>query len=221
MNALEQAKAAGDDAIIITMSSQISGTYQTALSAKQMIGYERCHVIDSRNATGGQRLLVEYAVHLSEMGESAADITRKVESLRNRVRLFACPDTLEYLQRGGRVSRTVYLLGNAASVKPVIQVSQNGEVAIIAKVLGKQRGMRYLVQQVEKQPPDLNFPVYVMYTHIRENAVQLAELLRRNGLDIRDDQIIGVGASIGSHFGPNGFGVAYVTARERKSTHNR
>lgn len=74
---IEEAKEAGDDIIIILLSSGISGTYQSALAIKEMVGYERCFIVDSKSATGGQRMVVEYAAKLRDEGKSAEEIAEK------------------------------------------------------------------------------------------------------------------------------------------------
>ena len=110
----EEAKKAGDEAVYITLASALSGTYQSAVMTKEDMQSDDFLVVDSKNATGGQRLLVEYAVRLRDEGKSAAEIAAAVESLRDRIVLYACIDTLEYLYRGGRISHTVYKLGSMA-----------------------------------------------------------------------------------------------------------
>ena len=112
----EAARDAGDEAVYITISSAISGTYQTALMSRDEVDCDDCYVLDSKNATGGQRLLVEYAVRLRDEGKSAREIVAAVESIRDKIVLYACIDTLEYLYRGGRISQTVYKLGTMAQV---------------------------------------------------------------------------------------------------------
>lgn len=200
---------AGDEAIYITLSSGISGTYQTALMVAEEVG-EGCYVLDSLNATGGQRMLVEYAVRLRDQGCSAREILDKVGALRDRVTLYACIDTMEYLYKGGRISRTAYTLGSLAQIKPMIHVSQEGKVTVPAKAMGMRKGMDMLIKNLQNRKPDRAFPVYVMYTNNRSVAETLAQKLGVQGHRISEDQIIGVGAAIGSHIGPDACGIVYV-----------
>ena len=211
MDLFEEAKAAGDEAIYITLSSALSGTYQNACAVKQMVDYEGCFVVDGKNATGGQRMLLEYAAKLRDEGKTAEQIIAGVESLNGRIVLYACMDTLEYLYRGGRISQTVYKLGTLAQVKPIIRVSDEGKVEVPAKAMGMKKGMDYLCKRVEERKPDSNFPFYVMYTADRTNGEILAEKFRAMGYDIPDERIINVGAAIGSHVGPNACGMVYIS----------
>lgn len=207
----EQAHAEGDSAIYITLSSALSGTYQNAVMTKNMLGYEECHVVDSLNATGGQRLIVEYAVKLRDQGKSAEEILQGIADIRDRIVLYACINTLEYLYKGGRISHTTYKLGTLANIKPIIEVDLDGRVAIPAKAMGMRKGMDYQCKQVANRQPDDSFPFYVMYTNNRSVAEELAQRLAKDGREVPADRIIQVGAAIGSHVGPDACGLVYIS----------
>ncbi len=207
---LLDAQAAGDEAIYITLSSALSGTYQTACMIRDGVDYDGAYILDSRNATGGQRLLVEYAVKLRSQGRSASEILEKVGALRDSIVLYACIDTLEYLYKGGRISHTVYTLGSLAQIKPIIKVDEEGGIAVPAKAMGMRKGMDTLCKRLQTQAPSADFPLYVMYTNHRSVAETLAEKIRHLGFDVPDEHIIGVGAAIGSHIGPDACGIVYI-----------
>ena len=207
----EDSKAAGDQAIHITLSSALSGTYQSAVAARNLADFRECYIIDSRNATGGQRMLVEYAVKLRDEGRTAEEIVTAVEALRDRIVLFACIDTMEYLYLGGRISRTVYTLSNLAQIKPIIRVDEQGGIAVPAKAMGMRKGIDALCKKLEQIPPDPGFPIYAMYTGDRTCGEKMALRIREMGLDVPDSRIINVGAAIGSHIGPNGCGLVYIS----------
>ena len=210
MDLFAEAKQAGDEAVYITISSAISGTYQTAVMTCEDAESEDCYVFDSRNATGGQRLLVEYAVRLRDEGRNAKEILTALETVRDKIVLFACIDTLEYLYRGGRISQTVYKLGTMAQVKPIIRVSEEGAIEVPAKAMGMRKGMDQLVKKLEAQKPAADHKLYVMYTADRTIGQTLAQKVSALGYDIPEEQIIQVGAGIGSHIGPNACGIVYV-----------
>ena len=202
---IEEAKNCGDDIIYISLSSALSGTYQSALMTKELAEYDRAFVVDSRNATGGQRMILEYAVKLRDEGKTAEEIIAGVESIRDRIVLYACMDTLEYLYRGGRISHTVYTIGSLAQIKPIIMVDKEGRVEVPAKAMGMRKGMDYLCKRLEQQKPDENFPIYAMYTENRGGGETLA---KKMGVEVQG--ILNVGAAIGSHVGPNACGLVYV-----------
>ena len=210
LDLFEEAKESGNDAIYFTLSSALSGTYQSAMMAKNMTDSAACHVVDTLNATGGQRMLLEYAAKLRDEGKSAAEIIAGVESLRGRIVLYACIDTLEYLYKGGRISQTAYKLGTLANIKPIITVESDGGIGIPAKAMGMRKGMDYLCKRVEQRPADESQPFYVMYTNNRTVAETLARRLETVGITVSDDHIIQVGAAIGSHIGPDACGLVYA-----------
>ena len=207
LDLFEEAREQGEEAIYICLSSALSGTYQTAMMSRNMVDPERCHVFDSCNATGGQRMLVQYAAKLRDEGKSAAEILAALEDVRERIVLFACIDTLEYLYKGGRISHTVYKLGTLANIKPIITVEPKGSIGIPAKAMGMRKGMDILCKHL--QNPDPDFPVYAMFTNNRSVAETLAQKMGC----VTDDRIIQVGAAIGSHIGPDACGLVYVKAK--------
>lgn len=207
---LFEAAKDGDGAIYITLSSGLSGTYQTALTAKGAVDSDKCRVIDSLNATGGQRMLVEHAVKLRDEGKSLEEITEAVEALKSRIVLYACIDTLEYLYKGGRISHTVYTLGSLAQIKPIITVNPEGGISVPSKAMGMRKGMDMLCKRLDQQKPSGEFPLYVMYTSRRSVAETLAKRLETVGCTVPDDHIIQVGAAIGAHIGPDACGLVYV-----------
>lgn len=204
----ERAKAAGDEAIYITLSSALSGTYQTACMVREDVEYPGNYVFDSRNATGGQRMLVEYACQLRDQGKNAAEILAGLEAIRDRIELYAVVNTLEYLHKGGRISHAVYTLGNLAQIKPIISVDPEGRVALPGKVMGMRKGMDILGKRLGTRKPDGEHPLYVMYTNNRAVAETLAQ--RLEALDWKVARIIQVGAAIGAHVGPDACGIVYV-----------
>ena len=211
MDIFEDTKKTGDEAVYISLSSALSGTYQSAVMTCEEAESDACFVVDSKNATGGQRLLVEYAVRLRDEGKTAARIVEAVEALREKIVLYACIDTLEYLYRGGRISHTVYKLGTMAQVKPVIRVAEEGTIEVPAKAMGMRKGMDILCKRVEQQKPSAAHQPIVMYTADRTIGQTMAKKLRDMGYEIPEERIIQVGAGIGSHIGPNACGVVYVS----------
>ena len=207
----EDAKRNGDEVVHITLSSAISGAYQTARAMRDEVEYDGIHVVDSKNATGGQRMLVQYAAKLRDEGKTAREIVYAVKALRSRIVLYACMDTLEYLYLGGRISKTVYKLGSLAQIKPIIRVDEEGGIEVPAKAMGMRKGMDLLCKKLDQFVPDPEFPIYAMYTGNRACGEKMAQQIRAKGFDVPDDRIINVGAAIGSHVGPNACGLVYIT----------
>ncbi len=207
---LNKFKAAGDECIIITVSSGLSGTHQNAVMTKKMTGFENCCVVDTLNVACGQRILVEEAVKLRDEGKSAKEIAAVLETLKGKVKITACADTLEYLYKGGRLSKKAYAVGSAVNIKPIIRASAKGEAELCGKTLSMKKGIRTMCDSLLKNKVNSAYPIYVLYSHNRKNADNLVKSLKELGYDIPDERMINLGATIGAHIGKNACGFAYV-----------
>ena len=208
--AFREAMEAGDEAVVVTLSSGLSGTCNSMMVVRDMLEYEDCYIVDSLTGTGGQRLLVEQAVKMRDEGKNAKEIVAELEAMRDNLVLYTCMDTLEYLMKGGRISKSTYAVGTLANIKPIMHVDKEGKPEIPAKMIGMRRGMNYLRKKIAEETPNFDYPVYVMYTYNRANGEKLAALLREDGFDIPDERIIPVGAVIGTHIGPNACAIVYI-----------
>lgn len=208
---LEEFMENGDECVIITVSSALSGTYQNAFLVKNMLDYENCYVIDSLSATGGERLLVEHAVKLRDEGKTAREIAEETEKLKARLKVIACIDTLEYLHKGGRLSKTAYAVGSLANIKPLITVSKEGKVEVMSKALSIKNGINSLCRKLQTEKPDTAYAMYIVYSNNKKNAEALAAALKKEGYEILPENIVNIGAAIGAHIGSNACGVIYIT----------
>ncbi len=204
----EEVRQAGDEIVYICLSSALSGTCQSACIARQMVGAEGIYVVDSLTASHAIGLLARHALSLREQGMSALSIAAELEQLKARVKVIAVVDTLEYLYRGGRLSRASALLGSAANVKPVLSISADGTVTSIGKCLGKLKAMQFLLRQVESARPDPGFPVYSLYSCGEENCAALERVLAEAGF--APEKRCQIGPTIGAHTGPGVCGVIFV-----------
>lgn len=205
----EKAKEAGDSVIAILISSALSGTVQSALLAKQLCEYEKIYVVDSLTAAAGLRILVETALKLAEQGEAAEQIAEKLERLKGKVRIRAGIDTLEYLYKGGRLSRMEAGIGTLANIKPLVQVTLDGKVAVAAKSIGRKRALRQLVQMILEMEADTEYPIYYIYSADPENCGKLQELLEKENFPAHAG-ITELGPTIGAHIGGSAYGVAFI-----------
>ena len=206
----EEVRAAGDEAVVITLSSALSGTYQSAVTAAA--DYPEVHVVDGKNATIGQGILVLYALRLVDEGLSAAEIAERVEAVVGRVCLLALLDTLEYLKRGGRIPKSVGTIGELLSIKPVVGV-KDGEVVMLGKARGSKNGRSQLHQQVEKYGIDFSMPVLLGYTGLSDKILRKYlddnRAIWEDKVAEEDLPITSVGATIGTHVGPNAIALAF------------
>lgn len=204
----KEAKAAGDDVICILLSSALSGTCQSAHLAKNMVEYDKIHIIDSLSATHLIRFLANKACAMRDAGCTVKEIVDAVEELKGRTKVIAAVDTLEYLCRGGRVSRTAAAIGNMANLKPVITVTPEGEVSVMAKCVGKNKSMSFILNSLKEYELDEEYPIYSIYSYGQENCISLEAKVISAGYTLRSRKQ--VGATIGCHVGPGAFGVLFV-----------
>lgn len=203
----EKAKENGDSVICLLLSSELSGTYQSAVLAKKMVDYENIYIIDTRTVAASIKILTEYCLSLREQGLSAEEIVGKAENLKSRIKVYAVLDTLEYLYRGGRLSKTSATIGSVAKIKPTVTV-ENGAVAVIKKSLGLSKAKNELMNIVKSKNIDYDFPVYTLYTYGTDNCQKLeAEL---NSENIKFNARVQIGSTIGAHVGAGAFGVFFV-----------
>lgn len=203
-----EAKEKGDDVLVISLSSGISSTIESAFIAKELAEYDRVTVIDSEQAVMSQRILVEYAVKLRDEGKDIQEITEKVLDLRNRVTVVGIIGSLVYLRKGGRIPPALGLLGDALGIKPVITV-ENKVIEAFGKARGMKAGISMAYRHMELDSIDLDYPVCFGYTSSRE----LGESFMNNTMErfrIPQARLCQVSGIIGTHLGTDSIGVAYV-----------
>ena len=200
---------AGDSAVVLTISSKLSGTYQSACIAAD--GYENIYVVDSQTVAIGSGILAEYALQCARSGMDAAQIVRRLEKKRQDVCLLALLDTLEYLKRGGRISRTVAFAGGLLSIKPVVTV-QDGEILVVGKARGSKQGNNLLMEKVHTCGGiDFDLPILLGYSGLsdvclRKYVEDSRSLWQGHAETLASTRICSV---VGTHTGPGVVAVAF------------
>lgn len=205
----EKAKQAGEGAVVITVSSKLSGTYQSAVIATE--DYEDIYVVDSTSVTIGASILVELALRLAAQGLTAQQIVRQLEEEKKKIVLVALVDTLEYLKKGGRISKSVAAFGTMLNIKPVLSVA-DGEIQILGKARGSKMGNNMLVQQIDKAGGvDFTKPVLLGYTGLSDAMLLKYIEDSRNIWDgnLSEVRYTTIGSVIGTHAGPGAVAVAF------------
>lgn len=207
----EKAKEAGDDVIIITLSSALSGTYQSANIATDDYEDMNIHIIDSKTVTVSQQCLVRYACKLRSEGYSADDIARMVSERVDDVKVLGLLDTLEYLKKGGRISPATAWAGGMLSIKPAV-TTENGEVAVIGKARGSKNGNNLLKKMIyECGGIDYNMPIVLGYAG---NSRDLLDVYIEDSKELYEgkvDELIieRIGSTIGTHVGPGSIAIGF------------
>lgn len=198
-----------DGAVVITLSSKFSGTYQSAVIAAEE--FENIYVVDSGSATVGSGILAELALSLARSGLSAEEIAGELERAKEKIIVVALVDTLEYLKKGGRISKTAAIAGTVLNIKPVLSLI-DGSINMLGKARGSRQGNNLLVQEIEKAGGvDFSKPVLLGYTGL-SNALLLKYIEDSRGLwenGLKEIRYTPVGSVVGTHVGPGAVAVAF------------
>ena len=211
--AFAEAVEAGFEVVCITCSSRLSGTYQSAVIASEEFP-GKVHVVDSRTIALGSAILAEYALELVDKGLTAEEIAWRLMQKRDKIRLLAMLDTLEYLKKGGRISSAVALAGGLLNIKPVLCI-ENGEIRILGKARGSRQANNLLVQEIGKAGGvDFCKPLMLGYTGLSDELLKKyirdsASLWEGN---VEQLPVSVVGSVVGTHAGPGAVAVAFFAA---------
>ena len=199
----------GDSAVVVTLASKFSGTYQSACIAAAE--YDNIYVVDSKSAAIGSGILAEYALECADKGMDAKTIAETLEKKRDEICLIALLDTLEYLKKGGRISKTVAFAGGLLNIKPVITVV-DGEIQVIGKARGSKQGNNLLVQKIhESGGIDFDEPIILGYSGLSDSYlkkyVEDSRDIWQDKADSLDSTLIC--SVIGTHTSPGVVAVAF------------
>ena len=199
-----------DEAVVITLSGKLSGTYQSACTSA--MEYEgKVFVVDSENATVGQQLLVKYALRLRDRGLSAESIANELNEVKSRICLVALVDTLDYLVKGGRLSKTAGIAGSLLQIKPVLGV-EDGEVKVLGKARGAKQSNNMLTETIAKKGGiDFSMPLVLAYSgnddSLLQDYIENSRSIWEGNIDELPVSVIG--STIGTHAGPGAIAVAF------------
>lgn len=205
----ERAKADGDDVIAILLSSRLSGTVQSAMTAREMCGYDRIFIVDSKCATAGIQYMVNDAERMAKEGMDAADIAAHLESLAGRVRVYLGLDTLKYLYRGGRLSRIEAGVGTLAGIHPLLALN-DGVLEVCAKCIGTRMAMKRLTEIIRGVPADPAYRMRFIYSYDPANC----ETLMAHFPNATNADMLEIGPTLATHSGPGVYGAVFVEAEK-------
>ena len=192
----------GDEVIIITISSLISGTYNAIRLAFE--DNPKVHLVDSKCAVGGMRLIVDEINRYRD--ESIEFILDKVNNLIPRITILAIPETLTYLYKGGRLGKLSFVVGSILHIKPIIGFVE-GKVHAVAKKRSLIAGMQYIIDELNNC--DLNYDIIGSYTYDKVNLDKLMDMTPKEYLsNVR--VIDNLDPAIACHWGPNAFGYIFI-----------
>ncbi len=198
----------GDDIVCLCLSSELSGTYGSAVIAAGAISPDRIFCVDTKSATFGTYLIIKEALKMRDMGLSAKEIAEKSRQLAGRIRFIAVVDTLKYLKMGGRISAAAATLGGLLSIHPIIEIRE-GKVEVIGKVKGRKAAFSKLLELYLEKPADFSHGFAFGHSNAPERLVELMDFFAPY---VKTEDVItsDVGSVIGTHAGPGALGYAYI-----------
>lgn len=195
----------GNDVIILPISSEISGTYNALKTMFQ--GNSKVYVVDTLSVIGGIRLLVD---EINKYRDMPVDfVLEKVNALIPKIRIVAIPETLDYLLKGGRLSKKEWLFGTVLNLKPIIAIIK-GKVKVIAKKIGLNNAIKFITSALKEMKCSLEYPIIASFTKEKKNVERLINATEekfKNQIKIFDN----LDPVIASHWGPNAFGYVFVS----------
>lgn len=205
----QKVKENGDSAVVITISSKLSGTYQSAVIAAE--DFDNIYIVDSGSAAIGSGILAERALKLADDGMNAREIAELLNGEKEKIVIIALFDTLEYLKKGGRISKTAAFAGSLLNIKPVLSVI-DGEITVLGKARGSKMGNNLLVEEIEKVGGvDFEKPVLLGFTGLSDalllKYIEDSKYLWEKGL--KDIRYTAIGSVIGTHAGPGAIAAAF------------
>ncbi len=208
--AFQKAAEMGDDVICITGSSKLSGTYQSAVIARDMQkDPSRIYLIDSLSGSLSQQILLWEAVRLRDEGLAPGPIVEKLTKLIPRVRLVGAVDDLKHLVRGGRLSSATARIGTTLSLKPTLRL-QDGMLEQAGLTRGKKRSFEWMLRQVQAQPRDPRFPLCLASANAEAELAEFRQFLEKEGLPMEGLRTVAIGPIVGTHTGQGILAVAWV-----------
>lgn len=199
----------GDQVLGLFIASELSGTYDSARMAKNMIGSDDIHIIDTRSVCLGSFALILEAIKLVEQNKPIEEIVDELERLKEKVVVAAALDTLKYLEKGGRLTKGQAVLGTLLNIKPIIGV-KDGKITVIDKIRGKNKAIKWFDEWIEKNNYDLSDKTVLLF-HGR--AYEQLKLLRdaiEKKYRIKNIIEQEIGAVIGTHAGPGVLGIGFL-----------
>lgn len=200
--------AQADEVLVMFISSALSGTHNLARQVVKEGNFTNVSVYDTHATTVVLRILVLEA--LRHANKKASEVMAILDELRPRIKLYAALDTLEYLKKGGRLSSTASFIGNVLKIKPIIVLTDGGEVKVYSKQIGMSLALKNLCDKLSGKNPDEDQPIYYIFTNDDTNCnAMIKKLPLTDGQKARGEKL-NICPVIGAHIGPRATGIVFV-----------
>lgn len=206
----EEFKSEGyTDVIVVTIAAKLSGTYQGAVLAKDMVEGINIHVVDSKSVSYGQMYLVLEAIEMIKKGMNAEDIFNKLNELRENITIYVLVDTLKYLVKNGRLSATSGFLGTLLKIKPLLKIMEDGSLQPYEKIRTTNRARKRLMEIINEEIKGKEALVFLAHTNNKDETEVIKKELLENHKNI-EVLVVPLTPVVGAHAGPGTLGVGYV-----------
>jgi len=197
------------DVIVIVISSKLSGTYQGAILAKELVKSLNVYVLDSRSVSYGEAYLALEAIRLIKEGKKTVDIINHLERIRDHIYIYVLVDTLKFLVKNGRLSVTSGFLGTLLKIKPLLHVQKDGRLVPLEKIRTTHKAQNRLIEMIEEKIHEKNVIMFIAYTNNKDKAEELKEVFLKKRKDITVE-LVPLTPVVGAHAGPGTLGVGYI-----------
>jgi DegV family protein with EDD domain len=207
----EMYNAGYEELIIITISSQLSGTYQNAILAAGMVDY-KVHVFDSLSVSYVEALMALHAKKMADEGKQVIEILEDLEFIRDHSHILICVDTLKYLVKNGRLSNASGLIGSLLKIKPLLEVNSLGKVVTMEKIRTTRKARALMKKRFFAKTQGKDIIPFLVYTNNLQDVSEIKDEYEEAGL--KDILLIPLTPVVGCHAGPGTMGVGYIERRK-------
>lgn len=197
------------DVIVVTISSKLSGTYQGAVLAKDLVEGINVHVLDSKSVSYGQAHLVYEAIKMIKDNIKAEQIFNKLNELRDKITIYVLVDTLKYLVKNGRLSATSGFIGTLLKIKPLLKITEDGSLKPYEKIRTTSKARSRLMEIVKEEIKGKNVKMFVAYTNNKEEAAEIREDIIKEFPNVLVE-LVPLTPVVGAHAGPGTIGVGHI-----------
>lgn len=197
------------DVIVVVISSKLSGTFQGAILAKQLVKDINVYVLDSRTVSYGEAYLIIEAIRLIKEGKTTIEIIDYLEKIRDHIYIYVLVDTLKFLVKNGRLSATSGFLGTLLKIKPLLHIQKDGSLVPFEKIRTTNKAQSRLIEILEENIRGKNVIIFISYTNNKEKAQEIKDLLLQKRKDVTVE-LVPLTPVVGAHAGPGTLGVGYI-----------
>ncbi len=197
------------DVIVVVISSKLSGTYQGALLAKEMVEGLNIFVLDSRSVSYGEAYMIIKAIEMIKAGKNAIEIIDFLERIRDHITIYVLVDTLKYLVKNGRLSAANGFIGTLLKIKPLLHIQKDGSLVPFEKIRTTNKAQSRLIEVVNNEIQGKNVIIFIAYTNNKQKAEELKQILLDYNPEV-EITLVPLTPVVGAHAGPGTLAVGYI-----------